>query len=148
MKTLLLCIDFSDVTERLLQQAIALAGDTDRVALLHVAPPNPDFVGYESDPKALRDQWAKTFHREHQQLIDCAETLTGERSGAEILPLVVQGVTGEKILQHAESLEASIILMGTHGHGGLYHLLTGSTSQYVLHHTDIPVLLVPAKSKT
>ena len=145
MKTLLVCLDFSDSTKRILDQARMLAAGTyGRIVLLHVAQPDPDFIGYDSDPQALRDQMAAVYHREGTTLQAHADTLAADTDNVEILPLLVQGAIGEKILEHAKTLDAKMILMGTHNHGRLHDLLVGSTSQYVLQHTATPLLLIPA----
>jgi len=46
------------------------------------------------------------------------------------------------ILEQAKASEADIILMGTHGRGGLARFLIGSVSNSVLHQADCPVLIV------
>lgn len=54
--------------------------------------------------------------------------------------------TAEVILREAEKWGADIILMGTHGYGGLQHLLLGSVAEGVLRHTHVPLLLVRAQA--
>jgi nucleotide-binding universal stress UspA family protein len=53
---------------------------------------------------------------------------------------------GDKIaavlLDDAREWKADLIVMGTHGVGGLLHLLMGSVAEGVLKQTDVPVLLV------
>ncbi|MDH5773303.1 MAG: universal stress protein [Nitrospirota bacterium] len=46
------------------------------------------------------------------------------------------------ILEQAKASEADMILMGTHGRGGLARFLIGSVSNSVLHQADCPVLIV------
>lgn len=46
------------------------------------------------------------------------------------------------ILEQAKASQADIILMGTHGRGGLARFLMGSVSHSVLHQADCPVLIV------
>ncbi len=148
MNTLLVCLDFSDGTGRLLRETRALAtGTYQRIVLLHVAQPDPDFIGYDHDPEALRDQMAAVYHRELDTLQTHADALAADTNEIEILPLVVQGPIGEKILEHAKTLGAKMILMGTHNHGRLHDLLVGSTSQYVLQHTTTPLVLIPAEEE-
>jgi nucleotide-binding universal stress UspA family protein len=36
-------------------------------------------------------------------------------------------------------------VMGTHGRTGLDHLLIGSTAEFVIRHSPVPVLVVPYK---
>ena len=46
------------------------------------------------------------------------------------------------ILEQAKSSQTDLILMGTHGRGGLARFLMGSISHSVLHQADCPVLIV------
>jgi nucleotide-binding universal stress UspA family protein len=52
------------------------------------------------------------------------------------------GSPAELILEHARSLPAGLIVMATHGHGGLGRLVHGSVAEAVLHSAPCPVLLV------
>ncbi|MFD1935726.1 MULTISPECIES: universal stress protein [Nonomuraea] len=49
------------------------------------------------------------------------------------------------IVDVANELDATLIVTGTRGMGGVKSLLLGSTSDRVLHHAGRPVLIVPAK---
>jgi nucleotide-binding universal stress UspA family protein len=51
-----------------------------------------------------------------------------------------------EILRQAETSNADLIVMGTHGHGAMHHLLMGSVTEGVLKHAKQPVLLVPSRA--
>ena len=61
--------------------------------------------------------------------------------------LYLHNMVVDKILQEAKKLDASLIVMGSHGHGALYHLLVGSVTEGVLKGTACPVLVVPARQE-
>jgi len=54
----------------------------------------------------------------------------------------VRGHAGESICQFAEEHDADMIVMGTRGLSGFWKWVSGSTSEYVLAHTSIPVTVV------
>lgn len=139
---LLVAVDFAPSTPVLLDAAKTLARQTGAaLTLLHAAAPDPDFVGYDSDPRILRDVVAKRFHDEHRELQALAQALRD--GGLACTALLVQGATAATILREADKLSADMILMGSHGKGMLKKLVVGSVSEGVLRQTRIPVLVVP-----
>ncbi|XP_071175862.1 universal stress protein in QAH/OAS sulfhydrylase 3'region-like [Mytilus edulis] len=54
---------------------------------------------------------------------------------------LVYGHPGEQIVKVAEEEKASLVMVGSRGHGWLRRTILGSVSNYVIHHTSIPVLL-------
>ena len=53
------------------------------------------------------------------------------------------GKPGEVIVEKAKSHEANMIVMGSRGLNGVRRTFLGSVSDYVIHHTHLPVLVVP-----
>ena len=68
----------------------------------------------------------------------------GVRQASHVRIEVTVGDPAEAILQTGRRLKAGLIVMGTHGLGGLRKLLLGSTTEQVLRRTEWPVLAVPA----
>jgi nucleotide-binding universal stress UspA family protein len=56
--------------------------------------------------------------------------------------LVEEGAPSSKIVGTAELIEASLVVMGTEGGGGLRRMLLGSVAEDVLHEAPCSVLLV------
>lgn len=109
--------------------------------LIHVADPDPDFVGYGAGPESVRLAVAHKFSRAHRQLEDLAVEL--RKDGVNATALLIQGATAETILREADRLAADVIVMGMRVHGALRELLLGSVSKQVLARSSRPVLLVP-----
>lgn len=142
---ILVPIDFSPVSARVLAQAAVLAQSRGATLwLLHVAAPDPAFVGYAAGSDSVRDQVAHEYREEHRQLQAHAVEL--RNAGVDATALLIQGATAEVILAEAARLAADWIVMATHGHGALFDLLVGSVSHAVLRGSRIPVLMVPAKN--
>jgi nucleotide-binding universal stress UspA family protein len=142
MQTLLVTIDFSEITALLLKQAeqIALKFHS-KVYLLHIAEPEPDFIGYQTGPQTRRDHVAEHLREEHQKLQKLAEQLRSKE--IDTTALLVQGATVEKILQEAKKLKITLILMGSHHYNPLKKLFHSSISQAVLEKAVCPVFVIP-----
>lgn len=141
-KTILAAIDLSEASGAILRQAREFAAALGaRVWVLHVADPDPAFVGREVDPEVMRDDVAREYRREHQELQRLSQGLRD--AGVESTALLVQGSTAETILEEAGRLKADMIVIGSYGKGGVRRLLFGSTSEDVLQSANVPVLVVP-----
>lgn len=143
----LIAIDFSEITSVMLESVPSLlritAGDDLHIYLMHVGEPNPDFVGWEAGPDVVRDQMADEFHRAHKQIEDLADGLR-KRIDAKVTPLLIQGPIADTVCTQAEKLDASIVIVGSHGHGPAYDLVVGSISSAIIKSSRRPVLIVPA----
>jgi nucleotide-binding universal stress UspA family protein len=141
---ILVAIDFSEVTERMMNVVERMPGRDDaEVFLLHVAAPEPDFVGYEAGPEVVRDQVAAELRRERDRLHELAERLRA--LGIPTTAIMVPGSTVDSIFEQAQKRDAELIVIGSHGHGAVFELLFGSISEGVVRRSSIPVLVVPAR---
>jgi len=59
-----------------------------------------------------------------------------------------EGEPAKEILNIATEWEADIIVMGTHGRSGITKLFSGSVTEYVLKHSEIPVIVAPPEMKS
>ena len=140
---ILAAVDFSAVTRDVLDALRRVCGALPaKLWLVHVAPPEPDFVGYEPGPHAVRSQVAAEHRTRHQQLQSLADEMRTE--GIETTALLLQGPTVETLVEEAAKLQAALIVLGSHGHGAVYDLLVGSVAEGVVRRSKIPVLLIPA----
>jgi len=140
----LIAVDFSAVTERIIDclTQFATHPSAHRMTLVHVAPPEPAFVGYEAGPDTLRDQVAHELRDQHAELQRYAGVLRA--AGCDVTSRLLQGPTIETVLAEADRLAADLLVIGSHGHGAVYDLLVGSVSEGLVRRSKRPVLVVPA----
>jgi nucleotide-binding universal stress UspA family protein len=62
--------------------------------------------------------------------------------GLDVQAQVVQGEPADAINKSAEELGVDLIVMATHGHSELRHVLAGSVTEDVVRNGEVPVLLV------
>ena len=58
------------------------------------------------------------------------------------------GNAGETVVKASERWNASQIVMGTRGLGIVRRTFLGSVSDYVIHHSKIPVTVVPRETQS
>ncbi len=58
---------------------------------------------------------------------------------------VVDKRPGEGIISKVYDLEIQLIVMGCRGLSTMRRTILGSVSDYVLHHTEVPVCIVPSE---
>lgn len=141
--SLLVAVDFSAVTERQVAAVERLAAPGREIHVLHVAEPDPDFVGFEGGPDTVREQIAAEFRQEHRQVRALAARLRD--AGFDATGLLVQGPTVTTILEQADRLAAHAIVVGSHGRGAIFDLVVGSVSAGVIRKAQVPVLVVPSR---
>lgn len=62
--------------------------------------------------------------------------------GVDVTTAIVDGSPSREIIRYAEEEGCDIVVMGTHGRGGIDRLLLGSVAEKVVRGSEIPVLTV------
>lgn len=131
--TLVIGVDTSPESDEAVEWARAVAGPGDTIVLLH-AWQLPVVTGYDMvvtvDPHEI-EQYAK------EGLATQVERL----GDARIVPVVHQGHPGRSLIAEADERDAAMIVVGHRGNSRVSMML-GSTANYVLHHTQRPVVVV------
>jgi len=141
-KNIIVAIDFNDAVGKLLAYAEEIALKfSSKVWIVHVAAPDPDFVGYEPGPQYIRDFRADELREEHKQLQDFSNMFLDK--SIESAALLIQGSTVETVLKEAEKLHADLLIVGNHKHSFLHNLLSESVSLELLKNGNIPLLTIP-----
>ena len=142
LKNIMVAVDFNDSVGDLLSFAESLASTYgSKVWIVHVAEPDPDFVGMVTGPQYIRDMKAEDLKEEHKTLQSLREAFFDEEINSEAL--TIQGSTVDAVLEEAEKLNIDLLVVGTHKHGFLYNLLSESVSVELLKKINIPMLSIP-----
>ncbi|NMM48492.1 universal stress protein [Marinigracilibium pacificum] len=135
-------VNSNELIEAAIAQAQAFSA---KLWLIHVAAPNPDFVGYDPGPQYIRDDMASTLKKDHKFLQDLADKIS-ESDGVETKALMIQGPTVKMILKEAEDLNADLLIIGNEDHSFMYKALIGETTSKVVQKAKIPLLIIPLGS--
>lgn len=141
--TRILCpTDFSDISTTAEACAVALASHYGAALhLLHVDPPSPVMAPYGEIPVDIR-----LFEEQREQAErDLAAARERARAAGVAAEASVRGGhPAREILAVAGELQADLIVLGSHGRGGVEHLLLGSVAEKVMRKAECPVMVVPA----
>jgi len=142
VQRILVPVDFSEHAEPVLEWAAHLAEEHgSQILLLHVYHLPVEFQQLEG-AYLPADFWSNVKSEAEQQLGAYAERLRARNLSAE--PLVREGYPATVIIEEATAQEADLVVIGTHGHTGLKHLLLGSIAERVVQKAPCPVLTVKA----
>lgn len=62
---------------------------------------------------------------------------------AEFEVKLISGKPGEAIIEAMKECGADVVVMGSRGLGAIRRTFVGSVSDYVLHHSPVPVIICP-----
>ncbi|MGV0023643.1 universal stress protein [Phormidesmis priestleyi] len=156
---ILVALDQSSASRRVLDDAIALAQSTNAtLMLLHVFSsleegyPSPMLPGVDGVYYGLHEQvvgmYAERWQQLEQQGLTWLKTLAAEATQAGVSTEFTQnaGDPGRTICQIAQTWSADLIVLGRQGRSGLTEFFLGSVSNYVMHHAPCSVLTVQGQS--
>jgi nucleotide-binding universal stress UspA family protein len=145
MRSILIPLDDSPATPIVINTAIEIARELgSRLCLLHIAVIDSISIGYDLESAIGREETAKVLHRDHQWLLTLEKDL--QQRGLAVTAILRRGEIVPEILREAERLHPYLIIIGSHGHAALHHLLLGSVSSGVLHGASCPVLIIPTRN--
>ena len=162
IRKILYATDLSETAVHSFSYAVSLANMYDAgITILHVLA---EFPGEEFITNMINtDTWEKIKNRRYSEARD---QLIGKKRDhiaiKEVLQafseevnvdakdqafvtdevLILNGEPAEIIVQTAKEKNCDLIVMGTHGHGGITDVLIGSTAKRVVRQSTIPVLVI------
>lgn len=144
---ILVLIDFSDVTDLVLSEAAKLGKALQSpIRLMHGAAPMipPDFgeFGLNYGCYAMQE-YGEELQEELDEIRDKLAAM-----GLKVSTLLFHGSPVDVIVEEAERLNPELVVLGSHGHGTLHHVLSGNVCQRVLRRVTCPVVIVPSRMAT
>ncbi len=135
--TILVAVDGSDTARRAAAHALYLARAlTARVVVLYVVDTHHTQVLGMHYQEAVRELRGAGQTALDEVLAEAKELNVNAE------PVLAEGAPPRQICQIAGDRQAHLIVIGARGHSQLEDLLLGSVSDYVLHHSQRPVLVV------
>jgi nucleotide-binding universal stress UspA family protein len=140
MSKIMIAVDFSSYSASVIAAGMELARSTrSSVVLLSILDKAGELIPSIEGGSASADEW-------ESRVQDIATRLSIFAEEYADLSVSVSAVIGDPkadILEQAAEQDIQTLVVGTHGRTGLDHLLVGSTAEFVIRHSTIPVLVVP-----
>ncbi|HEY5741693.1 MAG TPA: universal stress protein [Terrimicrobiaceae bacterium] len=152
MKTLLVPVDLSDVSKPVLEKTAELAQQLSaRVVVLHVAEPVARCAPVEATedlviPSPPPVDTMGNISATNSRLKSLSEPL--EAVGVKVETVTDVGFVVDDIFEEAAKYHADYIILGSHGHGVLYHLFSKSVVTHTLERANCPIIVVPSRCET
>jgi nucleotide-binding universal stress UspA family protein len=143
-KSILVPTDFGEASGRAVDAAIALAEKfQSHVTLIHST----------SLPASALSAYAEGLYWPTEEMISAAQkeldttVLKAQGRYPDVEGVVVNREPWQAILDFAQTHQADLIVMGTHGRRGLSRVFLGSVAERVVRFSPVPVLTVGGKAE-
>jgi len=136
IKNILVPLDGSKNSIRALKNAIVLAKQNDAsITGLFVIQSFPTEIGL------MKTMLGKALSKHYKHFMSIAKTMCTKK-GIKFLDVVEFGEEGQTIVSFADHNNFDLIVIGSRGMGKLGEVFLGSTSNYVMHSSKIPVMII------
>jgi nucleotide-binding universal stress UspA family protein len=155
MKKILIALDYNPTAQKVAEVGFLLAKTMGaEIVLMHVMTdpvyyssaeytPIVGYTGY-MDVGPLQLDNVNGRKKASQDFLNKSKLHLGDKT---IQTLVKEGDFADSILKAAKEVHADVIVMGSHSHKWLENIVMGSVTEKVLHHTTIPLFIIPTKKR-
>jgi len=155
MKKVLIALDYDPTAQKVAEEGFSLATSMGaEVILLHVLTDQALYASMEHitimgfaghvETSLLHIDNDEELQETARQFLEKSKKHLGDKA---IQTLIKTGDFAESILKTAKELKTDIIVMGSHSRRRLDEIIMGSVTEKVLHHTSVPLFIVPTKQK-
>lgn len=138
---ILVPLDFSKSSQETLRHAVTLAKALPgKITLLHVDEPQDISEASGGLPGTVMAGRTVAPKPAEERLQALARRSVPSALAGEII--VRRGAAGKAVVAVAKERRSSLIVVATHGYGGIQRVLLGSTAEYIVRHCPCPVLTV------
>lgn len=155
MKKILIALDYHPTSQKVAEAGYILAQSLGAEAiLLHVLV---DSIYYSSTTYSsimgfdgyintgfIQSDIVLELIKSTQKFLDKSKQHLGDDK---IQTIVKEGEVADSILEVAKDIKANVIVLGSHSQKWLDAIVLGSVAEEVLHHTVLPLFIVPIKNK-
>ena len=152
-KDILVPLDGSELSERALPIAQNLAQSCDAtIHLIHViSRENEYWAAHGADSVLVAELELSTVRLLNEERLDrgkkyvdqVGSQLSGAGAKVESPYAIEEGDAAQNIVKYVKEHGINLVVMSTHGHGGIRRLLLGSVTDRVIRSCEVPVLAVP-----
>ncbi len=155
IQKVLIALDYDPTAQKVAETGFSFAQSLGaEITLLHVVndpvyytagdyDPIMGFTGYlTTDPMLFQN--SEELKKAAMKYLESTRNHLGN---ADIKLRVEEGDTADSIILISEAIQADILVLGSHSRRWLEEILMGSVTEKILHHTTIPVLVVPTKKQ-
>jgi nucleotide-binding universal stress UspA family protein len=152
---ILVATDLGTGTDRLLAEVQRYGRALNAIIdIIHVASPDPDFVGYPKDHQPgektpsqnelIRASKARALRSGHRQVQAFEAKLRANGLRVD-RTLMVQGPLPKTILEHVHKFNSDLLILGSRHHSALYRLWYGDIVTDAVKHAPCALLVVPVE---
>lgn len=131
--------DGSDATREAVQQAVDLAAEHGATVHALYVVNSASFAGLPMD--SSWENVSAMLSEEGTAALDDVAAIA-ERRDVAVERELADGNPAREIVRYAEDEDCDLVVMGTHGRGGIDRLLLGSVAEKVVRSSTVPVLTV------
>jgi len=155
MKKVLIALDYNPTAQKVAEAGFSIAKAMNaEITLLHVISDPMYYSSVEYSPimgfngsieiGPVNPINSDSIKKAALHYLDKSRQHLGDKN---IKTMLGEGDYADSILKSAKDIKADMIILGSHSRKWLENILIGSVTEEVLHHSTIPLLIIPTKQK-